>query len=165
MKIIIELEGTGAEARQQLLDLLGQTDGPYEILQEKPKLEIVKDEAINTQENPEKISEKEKNFGVTKETRTRRTKAQIEAEAKAAENKVDLEEETIPESEEIPAAEAATSTVKIEDLQKKAVELGRAGKRDACKTVLVKYGAESLTKDKPLAPEHFEAVLAEFEKL
>lgn len=156
IKIEINAE-TGTEARNALLELLGLT-GQSQVIANiaSPGLIIVDDP------KPEVTGEQAKEF-VAEISKKRRTKAEIEAE-----KEIKAPEETKP-TEETKAPEENTdaATVTVDDLKKKAVELGRVGKRELCRAVLQKFDAESIsTPDKtPLKPEHYSAVLDEFNKL
>lgn len=173
--IKIEIEcATGAEARQQLVDLLYGEQSAINTLKNEPKISEAK-MAVLQDEKPvdEKIAEDakalEENYDAPKsqvdiDKKKRRTKAEIEAEKKVAEfNNAPAEEGMIPEGGDIQMEEAA---IDVKVLQNKAVELGRVGKRELVKAVLAKFGAEAFTaQPKPLDPKHYAECLTELEKL
>lgn len=161
--IKIELEfATGKEARQALEDLLGvsgslvatlkTSDLPQETV---PAVDV--QEQVSTEPAPEMTTGKK-----------RRTKAEIEAEktpvvateTPAETSADDVAETTLQDNKE-------QSAVTVKDLQTKAVELGRVGKKELCRAVLQKHGADSIsTADKkPLDPALYATVLDEFNKL
>lgn len=168
IKIEINAE-TGSEARNALLELLGLT-GQSQVITNiaSPGMIIVNDP------KPEATTEQAKEF-VAEMSKKRRTKVEIEAEKLALENANAIPdggdkapEETKPTEEtKTPEDTTDVTTVTVDDLKKKAVELGRVGKRELCRAVLQKFDAESIsTPDKtPLKPEHYAAVLDEFNKL
>lgn len=154
----------GAQARKELLDLL-TGNGALAVTIDQPIITLENDRKISEPKTEETAEQKpaEENVPVKK----RRTKAEIEAA-----NSIDKEPEVMGDE---PNDQAETmlqdnkdqvSTVTAQDLQKKAVELGRVGKRELCKAVLLKFGAEAITSlPKPLDPKHYAEVLAELEKL
>lgn len=163
---------TGKEARQALEDLLGLTSQSSAILVANPA------QVQNWGEAAEAIKEAYDDQNRVEALRTeapkttRRTKAQIEAEKLAAEKANETPAaETAPEEskpeETKPEETNPETTVTKEDLQKKAVELGRVGKKELCRAVLQKHGADSIsTADKnPLKVELYATVLNEFNKL
>lgn len=163
IKIEINAE-TGSEARNALLELLGLT-GQSQVITNiaSPGMIIVDDPKL------EATTEQAKEF-VAEISKKRRTKAEIEAEKLALENANSIPDggDTAPEQQNTPAPETTdASTITVDDLKKKAVDLGRVGKRELCRAVLQKFDAESIsTPDKtPLKPEHYAAVLDEFNKL
>ena len=102
-------------------------------------------------------------------TRKRRSQAEIKAESSEQTPPTDTVQEE-PAKEEVPATDEPvkdeTSTaVTAEDLTKKCVELGRAGKRDAVLAMFEEKfdGATISKKDgKPqLTADQYEAVMAE----
>jgi|SRR5579863_1673032 len=146
IKIELQFE-TGAEAREALIELLGSTPVP-----EKRQPYTLPD----GQETPQEIAETFLGSAPEQEKKKRRTKAQIEADqAKQSDPSDDVQNE--PASEE--------PKVTVEDLQKKAIELGRAGKKEDCRAILKKYGASSISSDNKLDPAHYAEVLAEFNEL
>lgn len=177
MSIKIEIEAAnGADARQQMLDLLGINLGNSAspvVKQTKDEIDAkvhemataVKEhyedtqrlEALRNEEKPEQTPRK------------RRTRAEIEAantgveEPPAAETNAQPAEE---ETEKKPAEEEIGSSVTAEDLTKKAVELGRAGHRDKVLAVLAdQFGGATIAKKdgKPtLAVEQYQAVMDAF---
>lgn len=168
---------TGAEARGALLELLGlagQLTACVDFTQLKEQnAEVQKTFMQVAAIDPGIIIGNGIHNGselVETAVKKRRSKAEIEAEKNAIDNgqeKVQemVEAQTAAETKtEEPAAE---TTVTKEDLQKKAVELGRVGKKELCRAVLQKYGADSIsTADKnPLKLELYATVLEEFNKL
>lgn len=167
IKIEINAE-SGSEARGALLELLGLT-GQSQVITNiaSPGMIIIDDP------KPEVTTEQAKEF-IVETIKKRRTKAEIEAERLAAENTNAIPDggDNAPEQQNTVVKETAqettdATTVTVDDLKKKAVELGRVGKRELCRAVLQKFDAESIsTPDKtPLKPEHYAAVLDEFNKL
>lgn len=151
---------TGAEVREHLLAILGLTgQSPVITTIPQPGMIIVDDP------KPEATGEAAKEF-VAETVKKRRSKAEIEADKATVviENiQETVEEQLKPTVDETPAE----TTVTKEDLQKKAVELGRVGKKELCRAVLQKHGADSIsTADKnPLKLELYATVLEEFNKL
>lgn len=151
---------TGAEVREHLLAILGLTgQSPVITTIPQPGMIIVDDP------KPEATGEAAKEF-VAETVKKRRSKAEIEADKATVviENiQETVEEQLKPTVDETPAETTATK----EDLQKKAVELGRVGKKELCRAVLQKHGADSIsTADKnPLKLELYAIVLEEFNKL
>lgn len=162
IKIEIDAE-TGQEARNALLELLGLTGQTTISFADFPKHTRIVDDP-----KPEATTEQAKEF-VVETLKKRRTKAEIEAEKLAAENANAIPDggDNAPEQQNTIVKELDAATVTVDDLKKKAVELGRVGKRELCRAVLQKFDAESIsTPDKtPLKPEHYAAVLDEFNKL
>lgn len=155
---------SGAQARQELIDLLGEFSiNTLKNDQKFSGLETVNAEAKKSTmiivDDPLPNADQEKAEALVETaTKKRRTKAEIEAEKKATEfNNAPAEEETIPEE---------TKDIDVKVLQNKAVELGRVGKRELVKAVLAKFGAEAFTaQPKPLDPKHYAECLTELEKL
>lgn len=177
MSINITIEAAnGADARQQMLDLLGIKTGSPALVatinSEDLKVALDRttksmeavivplsqtDEAASTEEAPKP----------EQTTRKRRSKAEIEAEALAKNtgteeppaSEATVEEETAPE-------EAKEVAITAEDLTKKAVELGRNGHRDKLMAVLeTEFGGATISKKdgKPqLTPEQYPAVMEAF---
>lgn len=158
---------TGAEVREHLLAILGLTgQSPVITTIAQPGMIIVDDP------KPEATGEAAKEF-IAETVKKRRSKAEIEAEK----NRENLETAVIKEQSEYEEAANQTgasqeqvvehNAVTKEDLQKKAVELGRVGKKELCRAVLQKHGADSIsTADKnPLKLELYAIVLDEFNKL
>lgn len=174
--IEIKIEAAnGADARQQMLDLLGingqltATVKGSDLVAAQPLAELAKTgiEAQNSTVEETKPTEEAPK-------KKRRTQAEINAEREAL-------EAASKAGEEQPAGEEAAGTdnepdtsqepagpvaVTAEDLTKKAVELGRAGKRDAVlKTLEEQFGGATIAKKdgKPqLAPEQYQAVMDAF---
>lgn len=163
---------TGAEARGALLELLGLTgQSSVQTIIASPGMIIVDDPKL------EATGEQAKEF-VAETTKKRRSKAEIEADKAAAviENVQEAVEEQLKPTVDTTDNDVAETqlqdnkdqvTVTKEDLQKKAVELGRVGKKELCRAVLQKHGADSIsTADKnPLKVELYATVLDEFNKL
>lgn len=163
MSIKIEIEAaSGADARNQLLALLGQ--GVLHLQVDNPNVEgAAISEAPQTQESP-----------APEEKKKRKTKAELEAEKQAATLQPGVVETSQIEPEkslepETPAANTdKEDAVTVEMVQQKAIELGRVGKRELCRGVLQTFGAESISakgSDKPLKPEDYAAVLEAFNAL
>lgn len=162
---------SGAQARQELIDLLGE----FSINTLKNDQKFSDTETVNAKakkstmiivDDPLPNADQEKAEALVETaTKKRRTKADIEAEKKVVEfNNAPVEEETIPEETTDTQTEEVALDVKV--LQNKAVELGRVGKRELVKAVLAKFGAEAFTaQPKPLDPKHYAECLTELEKL
>lgn len=164
IKIEINAE-TGSEARGALLELLGLT-GQSQVITTSRSNVVVEETEIQLPPATEELP----NPAEQPKTK-RRTKAEIEAEKNAIESGQQKVQEMVEtqQAAEAKAPEETTdaTTVTVDDLKKKAVELGRVGKRELCRAVLQKYDAESIsTPDKtPLKPEYYAAVLDEFNNL
>lgn len=162
---------TGADLRKEMLDLLGIGQGFIGVDisragQDKSVIATVEDGVV--------IGIKETETPAAEETpkpeqptRTRRSKAQIEAEAKALAANTGAEEppastENVPAPEET-AEEQGEAAITAEDLTKKCVELGRDGKRDAVLAVFeTQFGGATISKKdgKPqLTAEQYPAVM------
>lgn len=163
IKIEINAE-TGVEARSALLELLGLTSQSQLVIPAPiQNVGELAEQIADVHKVPMQI--------VGEAPKKRRTKAEIEAEAKAitpaaeeTNNEPDTSQAT---SGTVEPETAAETTVTKEDLQKKAVELGRVGKKELCRAVLQKFGADSIsTADKnPLKVELYAEVLAQFNEL
>lgn len=151
----------GAEARAQLMALLGATDGPFTEISigdekiaenfEAPKMEVVKDEIAGENSAPKK----------------RRTKAELALENAAPA----IEKELAPDQtggeniqeDAVPKETAITSDM----LKEKAVELIRGNKKTELTALVKSFGADSVaTADKnPIKPEDYARFLDELNKL
>lgn len=154
---------TGAEAREQIMALLGATSGPFEQIAiryekiaenfESPKMEVVKDE----------------NSG-----KKRRTKAEIEAEGlkklNAALDPADPEVKDIQDdgiNPETAPEKEASKAITADMLKEKAVELIRNNKKPEVTALVKSFGADSVaTVDKnPIKPEDYVRFMDELNKL
>jgi len=189
MSIKIEFEAAnGADLRKEMLDLLGISGTAATVIERadvlmKPNLDFVFPEEV--QENMKKAQELDAKLNAVaaqeeapkpeQTTRKRRTKAEIEAEAAltantgteeppaAAENTKAVSEDDgitpILDDEKTDVVPAVTA----EDLTKKCVELGRAGKRDAVLGVFEsQFGGATISKKdgKPqLTADQYSAVM------
>jgi len=146
---------TGAEAREQLMALLGATDGPFTEI-------AIKDEKIA------------KNFEIPKTEvvkeeipagKKRRTKAEIEAEKNGAPAADEIVPEGADIQEEAPVKEEPkASAITKEMLQEKAVNLIRNGKKAEVTETIKKFGADSISQaDKnPVKTEDYAALMDAF---
>jgi hypothetical protein len=164
--IKIEIEASnGAEVRQHLLALLGQTSEPAKTLP------IIVDDSQVEVKDLELETVKEEVKEVVK-TRTRRTKEQIAADEAAKEPAAEatgepvaeeVNESALEENNHQATEEAPKFTAK--DIQTKLVELARSGKRDNALKVLHSFGAESVTATKPLDPAKYADCMDALSKL
>lgn len=141
IKIKMEF-ATGEQARAELLALLGSNALQSTVVEKtKEEQKAAKEEA----------------------TATATAEPEPEKAVKVARKAKSTEVEKPAEIKDEPGVEG---TVKKEDLQRKAVELGRQGKRELCRAILKKFGAESIsTEPGALDPAKYEEVLAEFNTL
>lgn len=157
---------TGAEARQQLMALLGAADGPFEQIS-------IRNEKIaeNFAASETQVSE------VETPVKKRRTRAEIEAEVikkevtqiapggPAPDRITDIQDDGInPETD--PAKEASKA-ITADMLKEKAVELIRNNKKPEVTALVKSFGADSVaTADKnPIKPEDYVRFMDELNKL
>lgn len=161
IKIELQFE-TGAEARQALQELLGGATGTVRNSDVQAALErsATRDEQIA--ENFEALKTEEI------PTKKRRTKAEIEAANKIAEQMPEKSEEqgsTDIQGEEKPAEETKSTSDEdlVKMLQAKAVELTRAGKKQLTAALLKnQFGADCISPKgvgTPLDPKDYLAVM------
>lgn len=158
---------TGAEARQQLMALLGATDGPFEQISirdekiaenfEPPKMEVLKDEIQGENSAPKK----------------RRTKAEIAADAiapavgEALGGEVDIQSDNDVAETQAQDNKEASKAITADMLKEKAVELIRNNKKPEVTALVKSFGADSVaTADKnPIKPEDYVRFMDELNKL
>lgn len=162
--IEIKIEcATGAEARQQLIDLLFNDVDPSMPLRENR----IKDEKIAENFEGLKIETQEAQKPAEESTgKKRRTKAEIEAASKSAQKEAEKQAEgNIVDAK--PEEEPKASTITKEMLQAKAVELIRNGKKDQVTTTIKSFDADSISQPdkKPVKVEDYAALMDAFNKI
>jgi hypothetical protein len=162
---------TGADLRKEMLDLLGISGTNTLSISGADIARIGQDKSVITTIEGgvvTDIKEVEETPKPETTTRKRRSKAEIEAEALAAntgseEPPASTENVETPVEETPVAEEAGGVAVTAEDLTKKCVELGRNGKRDLVLAVFEgQFGGATISKKdgKPqLTAEQYPAVM------
>lgn len=176
MSIKIEFEAaTGADLRKEMLDLLGIGQGFIGVDisragQDKSVIATVEDGVVTDVKEVETPAADE-TPKPDQPTRTRRSKAQIEAETKALAANTGTEEppastenvEVSDTTEALAQDNVEQNGVTAEDLTKKCVELGREGKRNGViKLFETQFGGATISKKdgKPqLTAEQYPAVM------
>ena len=171
--IEIKFEGaTGAEIRKEMMNLLGLNNyfvgidpavpGQDKSTEVTTENGVVTDVKIKEEIAPDETPKPEQT------TRKRRTAAEVKAaETVKEETPADTVKEEAPaeevKPEEAPATDAEPAAVTAEDLTRKCVELGRAGKREDVLNVLeTSFGGATIAKKdgKPqLTVDQYEAVM------
>lgn len=156
---------TGAEARGALLELLGLNGGELIATVKGASMQFIAEREDAIVAPPETAPAE---AAPAETTKKRRSKAEIEPEKTPVEKPTETFNDNVSDVGTRNGEVVDDSVVVTkEDLQKKAVELGRVGKKELCRAVLQKHGADSIsTADKnPLKLELYATVLDEFNKL
>jgi hypothetical protein len=155
MNIEIKFEGTtGAEARIELMALLGLSSKPTEVKQTKEEFEEkIHETAVALKENYEDTQRLE----ATREKGKRRTKAEIAADEAAKAQETPAQETP---AQETPAQETPTASFpELVDLQRACAIIVRAGYKQKGIDIIKNTGKADTSKD--VAPELRQACIDE----